>query len=51
MFQLNKYISRGQEQGQWAGHWVVRMSDGVDTCLGAAPSSEHKQNYLTEIFV
>ena len=54
MFQLNKYISRagtGAGQGQEQEHWVVRMSDGVDTCLGATPSSEHKQNYLTEIFV
>ena len=50
MFQLNKYISR-PEAGAGAVGTVVRMSDGVDTCLGAAPSSEHKQNYLTEIFV
>ena len=56
MFQLNKYIS--QAEGLGLGHWALgwRMSDCVDNCLGcgaqgAAHSSEHKQNYLTEIFV
>ena len=56
MFHLNKYIS--QAEGLGLGHWALgwRMSDCVDNCLGcgaqgAAHSSEHKQNYLTEIFV